>query len=228
MKEQTGTWRPPGAGTVDAQNPWPGLAAFREADREFFKGREAVIDDLARLVLRAPVTVLFGVSGLGKTSLLRAGLFPVLRQNGLLPVYVRLQHAEGGRTLREQVFQALSEATAVGGVESEEPDPGSSLWEHMHRKDVRFWNERNRLVTPLIVVDQSSPHGCSGMRTGRWPSCPTATSSGSGTPARVARVGLPCGTTDPSSSARSAPTAHGCQRPHSGVSLAEEALLRNA
>jgi WD40 repeat protein len=154
MKEQTGTWRPPGAGTVDAQNPWPGLAAFREADREFFKGRDAVIDDLARLVLRAPVTVLFGVSGLGKTSLLRAGLFPVLRQNGLLPVYVRLQHAEGGRTLREQVFQALSEATAVGGVESEEPDPGSSLWEHMHRKDVRFWNERNRLVTPLIVFDQ--------------------------------------------------------------------------
>ena len=33
-------------GTVDTENPWPGLAAFREADRLFFQGREAVVDEL--------------------------------------------------------------------------------------------------------------------------------------------------------------------------------------
>ena len=34
-------------------------------------------------VLDAPVTVLYGRSGLGKTSLLRAGLFPLLREREL-------------------------------------------------------------------------------------------------------------------------------------------------
>ena len=55
-------------------------------------------------VLDAPVTVLFGRSGLGKTSLLRAGLFPLLRDPSphlsltrihYLPVYVRLDLEAG-------------------------------------------------------------------------------------------------------------------------------------
>lgn len=154
MNESARVRCPTVPGTVDAENPWPGLAAFREADQAFFKGREAVVEELERLVSRAPVTVLFGVSGLGKTSLLRAGLFPMLRQNGMLPVYIRLQHGEGGRGLREQVFDALAHATGAAGVESVEPHAGASLWEHLHRKDVRFWNERNRMVTPILVFDQ--------------------------------------------------------------------------
>ena len=60
--------QPADTGTVDAENPWPGLAAFRETDKPFFQGRETVVDELTRMVLRARVTVLHGVSGLGKTS----------------------------------------------------------------------------------------------------------------------------------------------------------------
>ena len=39
---------------------------------------------------RDSLTLLYGQSGLGKSSLLRAGLFPRLRDEGLLPVYIRL------------------------------------------------------------------------------------------------------------------------------------------
>ena len=35
---------PADLGTVDAENPWPGLAAFREADKDFFFGREEETD----------------------------------------------------------------------------------------------------------------------------------------------------------------------------------------
>ena len=94
MKESTWVGRPSDTPTVDATSPWPGLAAFREADQAFFKGRETVIEEVVRLVTRSPVTVLFGVSGLGKTSLLRAGIFPGLRLNGILPIYVRLRHGD--------------------------------------------------------------------------------------------------------------------------------------
>ncbi len=61
---------------VDDKHPWPGLASFREQDKNYFKGREPDIEILLTLVNRERLTVLFGVSGLGKSSLLQAGLFP--------------------------------------------------------------------------------------------------------------------------------------------------------
>ena len=153
MKEGTWAGRPSDTPTVDAASPWPGLAAFREADQAFFKGRETVIEEVVRLVTRAPLTVLFGVSGLGKTSLLRAGIFPGLRQNGVLPIYIRLRHVDE-TPLRQQVWDAVVNALETASVEASEPDAEESLWEYFHRREIRFWNERNRLVTPLLVFDQ--------------------------------------------------------------------------
>ncbi len=75
---------------IDEQNPWPGLGSFDEGAERFFNGRENESAELRRLVLNAPLTVLFGASGLGKTSLVQAGLFPLLRKEHYLPVYVRL------------------------------------------------------------------------------------------------------------------------------------------
>src|SRR5206468_7357021 len=53
---------------IDDQNPWPGLGAFDEAAQQFFNGRGNETAELRRLVLNASLTVLFGASGLGKTS----------------------------------------------------------------------------------------------------------------------------------------------------------------
>src|ERR1700686_2420456 len=80
---------------LSPDNPWPGLDPFDETDREYFHGRAAESGKLLRLVRREPLTVVFGRSGLGKTSLLKAGLFPLLRSEDCLPVYLRLDHAEG-------------------------------------------------------------------------------------------------------------------------------------
>src|SRR3954471_20617266 len=80
---------------IDADNPWPGLASFREADRELFFGRERETEELFRAVMRERLTILFGLSGLGKTSLLQAGLFPRLRDENVLPILFRLEHSAG-------------------------------------------------------------------------------------------------------------------------------------
>jgi len=56
---------------LDADNPWPGLAWFGESAAAFFNGRQREVSELKRLLLQAPLTVLFGRSGLGKTSLLK-------------------------------------------------------------------------------------------------------------------------------------------------------------
>jgi len=147
---------PPSADTsaVDAENPWPGLASFREADRDFFFGRERETEELVRLVTRERLTVLFGLSGLGKTSLLQAGAFPRLREENVLPVLIRLDHSEGSPSCTAQILAALARAAAAAGAEIPAARPGETLWEYFHRQGNDFWSARNRPLTPLLAFDQ--------------------------------------------------------------------------
>jgi len=135
-------------------NPWPGLDSFDESDAAYFHGRDREVADLLRMVKRETLTVLFGRSGLGKTSILGAGLFPRLRQDGYVPVYVRLDFTGGGPSLRRQILDALAAECASRQIEATSFDGDQPLWQFFHRRDVEFWNEKNRLLTPLIVLDQ--------------------------------------------------------------------------
>src|SRR5262245_18959066 len=81
-----------GTNKLSAQNPWPGLQAYSEEDRQFFFGRDVEIDQLLWLVQRNVLTIVFGPSGTGKPSLVQAGLIPKLRSGGLEPHWTRLKH----------------------------------------------------------------------------------------------------------------------------------------
>ena len=59
---------------------FPGLDFYREGD--VFKGREKEVQTLYETVLVSSVSLLIGNSGIGKTSLVCAGLFPKLRSIG--------------------------------------------------------------------------------------------------------------------------------------------------
>ncbi|MGI5192182.1 helix-turn-helix domain-containing protein [Streptomyces sp. CA-288835] len=60
-------------------SPYRGLARFDVGDAELFFGRDEVTDALVRAVTAHRVFAVFGPSGSGKSSLLRAGLIPRLR-----------------------------------------------------------------------------------------------------------------------------------------------------
>jgi len=60
---------------LSPDHPWPGLESFDEACNAFFFGMQAETAALFRLVRRETLTLFYGRSGLGKTSLLQAGLF---------------------------------------------------------------------------------------------------------------------------------------------------------
>ncbi|MCF1598728.1 nSTAND1 domain-containing NTPase [Streptomyces muensis] len=66
--------------SADTAPPYRGLARFEPDDRHLFFGRERMVDELRRLVCDHRFAVLFGASGSGKSSLLRAGLIPALRE----------------------------------------------------------------------------------------------------------------------------------------------------
>ncbi|QDY76519.1 hypothetical protein [Streptomyces qinzhouensis] len=54
--------------------PYKGLAAFEEVDADLFFGRERAVGELVERLEQHPVVALFGASGAGKSSVLRAGL----------------------------------------------------------------------------------------------------------------------------------------------------------
>ena len=68
-------------------SPYRGLAAFEEPDAALFFGREAatgqVLDRMSRHAAGAGLLMVSGVSGAGKSSLLRAGVLPRIRAAGL-------------------------------------------------------------------------------------------------------------------------------------------------
>ncbi|MER7013959.1 trypsin-like peptidase domain-containing protein [Saccharopolyspora sp. NPDC000359] len=63
-------------------NPYRGLDPFRESDADSFHGRDEEVADLLEVLGRQRMVALSGPSGSGKSSLVRAGLIPRLRQAG--------------------------------------------------------------------------------------------------------------------------------------------------
>jgi energy-coupling factor transporter ATP-binding protein EcfA2 len=62
------------------RSPYKGLAAFTEQDAEYFYGREDFVAQLAEQVARQPLVAVIGASGSGKSSVVQAGLLPLLRK----------------------------------------------------------------------------------------------------------------------------------------------------
>jgi tetratricopeptide (TPR) repeat protein len=142
-------------GVVDAEHPWPGLASYLELQQHYFFGRNAEIDTLCRRVARKSLTILFGQSGLGKTSLLHAGLFPALRRDGMLPVSIRLDYAESQRALDAQVRSALAEAlAAIGGTLPGDANAPVTLWELFHDPERAPRDASGAPIIVVLVLDQ--------------------------------------------------------------------------
>src|SRR5471032_132597 len=153
---KTGTAPGIDAPNVDETNPWLGLASFTEETRQYFYGREAEVAELARRIQRKTLTVLFGQSGLGKTSILRAGLVPRLRPQGYCPVYVRISYAEDAPSPAEQIKQAILRATTAQGHWSRAgvSQAGETLWEFLHHRDDSLRDEAGAPLVPLLIFDQ--------------------------------------------------------------------------
>ena len=69
--------------------PYVGLQPYTEADRDYFFGREEEIETIAANLISAPLTLVYGASGVGKSSVLMAGVVPYLRQMGTAVVVFR-------------------------------------------------------------------------------------------------------------------------------------------
>jgi hypothetical protein len=141
--------------SAEPTNPWLGLASYTEQDYARFFGRDREIAEVRRLIEREALTVVFGRSGLGKTSLLRAGVIPQLRESLYFPIALRLDYSGQGLSPVQQLKALAREAALVAGVQLEndpQDDPDATLWEFFHTAE--FWSPRNDQLTPILLIDQ--------------------------------------------------------------------------
>ncbi len=161
----------------ESENPYKALDAYEERDQGDFYGREEAAEELCRRVRLNRLTVVYGGSGLGKTSLLNAGLFPRLRREKFLPVPIRLNFVQGAPTLKEQICNAIISALSLSEVDEKEfrfelktqiPElhpvslsQNETLWEYFRRvKHIGvpgiYESEKNEEISiiPVLVFDQ--------------------------------------------------------------------------
>lgn len=71
------------------QNPWFSFKPYQESDAHSFKGRSQDITAMMKLLTSNDCVVCYAKSGIGKSSLINAGLVPRLRRKLLFPVFIR-------------------------------------------------------------------------------------------------------------------------------------------
>lgn len=143
------------------KNPWLGLESYKEG--EVLYGRDDDIRDLIQCVLNDVDTLLYGKSGIGKSSILNAGILPAARRSGYFPIIIRLSHkdAEGYLfQIREAILSSMEisseDKEAVGRCIREVvecKDSGKeSMYEFFHRHT--FHDKDGRRIKLLIIFDQ--------------------------------------------------------------------------
>lgn len=134
----------------NTHNPWKGLNYYVEG--EVIYGRNSEIESLSQYIINNLQTVLYGKSGIGKSSILNAGIFPIARRNGLHPVGIRLDHNNSISYLlqiKEAIRKAGAKAKELLPVINKETE---TLWEYLHRNT--FTDANGQPIELLLVFDQ--------------------------------------------------------------------------
>jgi hypothetical protein len=138
---------PPAPALDVSSNPYRGLAAFEEADKDLFWGRQALTQTLTEFVKSHALTVVLGASGSGKSSLVKAGLVPTLRQTpgwNLLPAF------RPGKSPIKAMNQVFASASLFDGVSISIPRTSKfSL-----SQSLNFWFQVHPQKHLLMVVDE--------------------------------------------------------------------------
>lgn len=146
------------------QNPWMGSASYQDPDTTStqikFCGRSDETFDLVNLIDNNIFVTLYGKSGTGKTSLLNAGIFPLLRGKRYFPIRIRLAVDAKDFCFQQCIISKINdEISSIGSYLTTEvvslPDNDQSqeyLWSFFAR--TRFFDKTGHVIFPVIVLDQ--------------------------------------------------------------------------
>ena len=146
---------PPAPALNKQNNPYQGLESFDTEDASLFYGREALVDDLSHFIKENSFTAVLGASGIGKSSLVKAGLIPALQditdENWhILPV---MRPGESPlKALAKVVLSLDTNATEIQQVEALSAEIYESPRRLLDR--IRTWKKAHLDQQLLLVIDQ--------------------------------------------------------------------------
>ncbi|MFJ2257015.1 helix-turn-helix domain-containing protein [Streptomyces sp. NPDC087844] len=129
--------------------PYPGLAAFQPEDGERFFGRDRLTQNLLDRLSEERLVAVFGASGSGKSSLLRAGLLPRLRAEESQKTVVLF--TPGPHPLEECAVQLATPAQTTAGQMTSElgAEPAN-----LHRVTRQILAGQPSGAEIILVIDQ--------------------------------------------------------------------------
>ncbi len=142
---------------------YPGVVPFSPAQAGVFKGRAADSQQLFDLLLRHQLTLLYAKSGLGKSSLINAGLLPLLAEKSpnVCPIFVRLRtfSKEGESILPVQnIIQNLQNYLTAQKLSERLPETAWLEAAQVNKNSLWFALKRLSLLQPevqfLLIFDQ--------------------------------------------------------------------------
>ncbi len=91
------------------KSPYKGLQPYGESDRDFFFGRETDREVIISNLYAAPLTIFYGASGVGKSSVLLAAVVPELRESKRVAVVVFREWQDPGFevALKREVLKGI-------------------------------------------------------------------------------------------------------------------------
>ncbi len=128
------------------KNPWLGLKAYDEGTILYGRNEDTI--NLAQLVFYNTDAVLYGKSGIGKSSLLNANLLPRARRRGIEPIFIRLDHHENVDSYVVQIINAIKNAGIAIEKQFDTSSDTPLLWELFHCYE--FFKDNKR--TPLLII----------------------------------------------------------------------------
>jgi hypothetical protein len=137
------------------KNPYVGPRAFRNKEEELFFGRDREKRELSDLLISERIVLLHAPSGAGKTSLIQAGLVPLLKQERLgkdhfaptIPLRVKTPAPEDLRVRNRYVYSIALDL--LGGKHAPEDLASLELPEV-----VKLATQRPDAGVPVLILDQ--------------------------------------------------------------------------
>lgn len=132
-------------------NPWQGLESYHE--NQILYGRDIEIKELSQCVLNYKETVLYGKSGIGKSSLINAGIIPAVRAKNYVPIVIRLDHNNTHQYIN-QIAEQIERYVDVSDSLSHKLIDDSLLWEYFHTRRFKEKGDSNTCLKIVIFFDQ--------------------------------------------------------------------------
>lgn len=145
---------PPAPPLDESKNPYRGLQSFEAEQNDLFFGRQALTQKLCEFVSHQPLSVVLGASGSGKSSLVKAGLIPYLKQQDAKAEQQQWQILPPMRP-GESPFKALSNALVQENVPGFSiPEAESTSANEMLTQYVSVWSQQHPGMKLLLAIDQ--------------------------------------------------------------------------